>query len=123
MSFDARYADDPVASASVGFDELAKGMFQIWRFLSHARRGLTGDITVAPSCCGVIVTADSWLTMASRQAAQVIATATAMADAEGNIDEGDRCAVAFCPTDDVESGLQTGKPAGSLDARATVSHA
>src|SRR3546814_9259425 len=91
MSFDARYADDPVASASVGFDELAKGMFQIWRFLSHARRGLTGDITVAPSCCGVIVTADSWLTMASRQAEQVIATATAMADAEGNIDEGDRC--------------------------------
>src|SRR3546814_8894690 len=72
MSFDARYADDPVASASVGFDELAKGMFQIWRFLSHARRGLTGDITVAPSCCGVIVTADSWLPMASRQAGQEI---------------------------------------------------
>src|SRR3546814_12675891 len=54
MSFDASYADDPVASASVGFDEPAKGMFQIWRFLSHARRGLHGDIPVAPSCCGVV---------------------------------------------------------------------
>src|SRR3546814_3302395 len=91
-------------------------MFQIWRFLSHARRGLTGDITVAPSCCGVIVTADSWLTMASRQAEQVIATATAMADAEGNIDEGDRCEIAFCPIDDVEYVLQHGTADSFLDA-------
>src|SRR3546814_12737771 len=82
-------------------------MFQSWRFVAHARHGLTGDITVAPSCCGVIVTAESWLTMASRQAEQVIATATAMADAEGNIDEGDRCEIAFCPIDDVEYVLRS----------------
>ena len=37
MSFEARFADDPVAEASVGFDELAKGIFQLWRFFSHAR--------------------------------------------------------------------------------------
>ncbi|CAH0496024.1 hypothetical protein [Novosphingobium sp. CECT 9465] len=121
MSFDARYADDPVTSASVGFDELAKGMFQIWRFISHARRGLTGDIKVDPFCRGAIVTADSWLTMASRQAEQVIATAMAMADAEGNIDEGDRREIAFCPIDDVEYVLQHGTADSFLDACREVS--
>lgn len=121
MSVDARYADDPVASASVGFDELAKGMFQIWRFFSHARRGLTGDMAVTPSCRGVIVTADSWLTMASRQAEQVIATAMAMADAEGGIEEGDRREIAFCPVDDVEYALQHGTADSFLDACREVS--
>lgn len=121
MSFDARYADDPVASASVGFDELAKGIFQIWRFLSHARRGLTGDIKVDPFCRGVIVTADSWLTMASRQAEQVFATAMAMADAEGNIDKGDRREIAFCPIDDVEYVLQHGTADSFLNACYEVS--
>lgn len=121
MSFDARYADDPIVSASVGFDELSKGMFQIWRFFSHARRGLTGDITVAPSCRGVVVTADSWLTMANRQAEQVIANAMAMADADGGIDEGDRREIAFCPIDDVEYTLQHGTADSFLEACQKVS--
>ena len=121
MSFDARYADDPVASASIGFDELAKGMFQIWRFFSHSRRGLTDDITIASSCRGVIVTADSWLTMANRQAEQVVANAMAMADAEGDIDECDRREIAFCPIDDVEYALQHGTADTFLDACREVS--
>ncbi len=121
MSFDARYADDPVASAAIGFDELAKGMFQIWRFFSHARRGLTGDIIVSPSCRGVIVTADTWLTMASRQAEQVMASATAMSDAEGGIDECDRREIAFSPIDDVEFALQHGLADSFLDACREVS--
>ena len=121
MSFDARYADDPVASASVGFDELAKGVFQIWRFFSHARRVLTDDIAIAPSCRGIIVTADSWLTMASRQADQVITAAIAMVDAEGNIDECDRRNIAFCPIEDVEYVLQNGTADSFLDACDEVS--
>src|SRR3546814_13354464 len=58
---------------------------------------------------------------ASRQAEQVIATATAMADAEGNIDEGDRCEIAFCPIDDVEYVLQHGTADSFLDACREVS--
>lgn len=121
MSFDARYADDPVATASVGYDELAKGMFQIWRFFSHARRGLTGDIVVAPDCRGVIVTADSWLTMASRHAEHVLSSAKALADAEGHIEECDRREIAFCPIDDVEFALQHGTGDSFLDACREVS--
>jgi hypothetical protein len=108
MSFDARYADDPVADASVGFDELAKGVFQIWRFFAHARLGLIGDLRVPPDCQGVIVTADSWLTLANRQAEKVLAAAHILADAEGGIEASDRREIAFCQIDDVEFALQSG---------------
>lgn len=108
MTFDARFADDPVSAATIGFEELAKGMFQIWRFFSHARRSLTGDIRVAPNCRGVIVTADSWLTMASNQAERVFTAAQVLADAEGHIEEQDRREIAFCQIDDVELALQFG---------------
>ncbi|QXT34907.1 hypothetical protein KV697_14125 [Sphingomonas sanguinis] len=121
MSFDARYADDPVATASVGYEELAKGMFQIWRFFSHARRGLTGDMIVAPECRGVIVTADSWLTMATGHAEQVLSSANALADAEGHIEDCDRREIAFCPIDDVEFALQHGTGESFLDACRDVS--
>jgi len=116
MSFDARYADDPVAAASVGFDELAKGMFQIWRFFAHARGGLTGDRNVPPDCQGVIVTADSWLAMARNQADSVVAAAHALADAEGGIHEQDRREIAICQIDDVEFALQHGTADSFLTA-------
>lgn len=108
MSFEARFADDPVAAASVGFDELAKGMFQIWRFLSHARRGLVGGLRLAPGCQGIVITADSWLSLASNQAERVVAAAHALADAEGGIDAEDRREIAFCQIDDAEFTLQHG---------------
>ncbi|PRD43144.1 hypothetical protein C5748_13140 [Phyllobacterium phragmitis] len=116
MSFDARFADDPVASAALGFDELAKGMFQLWRFFSHARRGLTGDLSVDLACQGVIVTADSWLTMAAKQAEKVVAAAHILANAEGDIEDIDRRDIAFCQIDDVEYSLQNGTAESFLAA-------
>src|SRR3546814_9352422 len=44
-----------------------------------------------------------------------------MADAEGNIDEGDRCEIAFGPIDDVEYVLQHGTADSFLDACREVS--
>lgn len=108
MSFEARFADDPVTEASVGFDELAKGIFQIWRFFAHARAELAGGLRVAPDCQGIMITADSWLMMASDQAAKVLAAAHLLADAVGGILKEDRRDVAFCPIHDVEFSLQHG---------------
>lgn len=116
MSFDARFANDPVVSASLGFDELAKGIFQLWRFFSHARRGIIGDLSLVPACQGLIVTADSWLTMAAKQAEKVISAAHALADAEGEIEDIDRRDIAFCQIDDVEYFLQNGTADGFLTA-------
>jgi hypothetical protein len=116
MSFDARYADDPVSAAAIGFDELSKGIFQIWRFFAHARRGLTGHLHLAANCQGVMITADSWLTMASKQAEKVIAAAHRLADADGDIEPADRRDICFCQVDDVEFSLQNGTPDSFLGA-------
>lgn len=121
MSFEARYSENPLAEAAIGFDELAKGMFQIWRFFAHARRGLTGDLSVAQNCQGIIVTADSWLSMARIQAEKVVAAAHALADAEDGIEAVDRREIAFCQIDDVEFALQNGTADSFLAACREVS--
>lgn len=108
MSFDARFATDPVAAAAIGFDELAKGIFQLWRFFSHARLGLTGRLLLSPECQGILITADSWLMMARDQAAKVLVAAHRLADSAGGIAPEDRRDIAFCPIHDVELSLQHG---------------
>lgn len=121
MTFDARYADDPVTAAALGFDELAKGIFQIWRFFAHVRQGLTGTLQVARECQGVIVTADSWLMMADSQAKSVVEAAHALADSAGNIKLEDRREIAFCQIDDVEFSLQHGSADSFLTACREIS--
>ncbi|BAI98040.1 hypothetical protein SJA_C1-32060 [Sphingobium indicum UT26S] len=116
MSFAARYADDPLADAALGFDELAKGMFQLWRFFAHARKGVTGSLAMSTHCQAIIVTADSWLTMARNQAEKVVSAAHQLADADGGIEPVDRRDVAFCQIDDVEFALQNGNAESFLAA-------
>lgn len=108
MSFGARFADDPMARDALGFDEMANGIRQLWRFFAHARHGITAPLNIAEDCQGVIVTADSWLTMARNQAEQVFAAANRLADEEGGIGREDRRDIAFCQIDDVEFALQHG---------------
>ena len=63
-----------------------------------------------------MITADSWLTMASKQAEKVIAAAHSLADADGDIEPVDRRDISFCQIDDVEFSLQNGTPDSFLDA-------
>jgi hypothetical protein len=116
MTFDARFSDDPVADAAIGFDELAKGIFQLWRFFSHARLGLTGKLRLSPDCQGIMITADSWLMMARDQAVKVLVAANRLADASGGIAPEDRRDIAFCPIHDVEFSLQHGTADSFLTA-------
>ncbi len=53
MSVDARYADDLLAVR--GYDDLIKAVFQLWRYFSHCRRGLTGA-TLHPDVTGMVLT-------------------------------------------------------------------
>lgn len=116
MSFDARFADKPMVEAAMAFDELAKGLFQIWRFFSHARRKFYTGHELSTDCQGIVITADSWLAMARNQADSVVAAAHALADKEGQIEAEDRREVAFCQIDDVEYVLQRGSAHSFLAA-------
>jgi hypothetical protein len=116
MTFEARYSDDPVGEARRGYEEIAKGIFQIWRFWSHSRRGISMR-PVQRDCLGMVVTTDPWLSMAKNLEEEVTAIATRMArETDTDINEEDRRPVAVTQIDDIEYTLQTGNAASFFRA-------
>lgn len=106
MPVGARFSGDPVGDATGAYEEIAKGVFQVWRFLSHARRGIYPD-PVARDCLGMVVTADPWLVMGQKLHPEVMAMANAMADEKDpGIAECDRRRVPIVFVDDIEYLLQ-----------------
>lgn len=55
MSYEAIYSENPLAEAQTAYLEIAKGVFQIWRFISHHRRGFLRAERVSPSVKGVVL--------------------------------------------------------------------
>ncbi|UYY58008.1 hypothetical protein [Sphingomonas sp. S2-65] len=110
MPIDARFSGNPVREASGSYAEIAKGVFQVWRFFSHARRGIYGP-PVAEDCLGMVVTSDPWLVMGQKLHPEVMAMANAMADAgDPAIAEVDRRRVPIVLVDDLEYLLQHAPP-------------
>lgn len=108
MPVGARFSGDPVGDATAAYAEIAKGVFQVWRFFSHARRGLLHR-PVADDCVGMVVTADPWLVMGQKLHPEVIAIANALADgSDREISEEDRRRVPVVLVDDLEYILQHG---------------
>jgi hypothetical protein len=114
MPIGARYSESPVATDAPGYEELAKGVFQIWRFASHVRRGIVEREWMRPGACGVVITLDSWFSMSSRPLQQVFEMAQAMALKDPNLTDQDKIPVTFGYIDDVETTLSRTDPAGFL---------
>ena len=121
MPVEARYSGDPVGDASGAYAEIAKGIFQVWRFFSHARRGLL-DQAVAPDCLGMVVTADPWLVMGQKLHPEVMAIAHALADEkDAGISAEDRRRIPIVLIDDLEYLLQNAAAAELFDCLRTLS--
>ncbi|MBI5162343.1 MAG: hypothetical protein HY985_00405 [Magnetospirillum sp.] len=120
MSYEARFSEDPVAEARQAYEEVAKGVFQIWRFVSHHRRGLLGSERLVNDVRGVVVTLDTWLSAATSIHAEVFNLAKNMADKASEIIEADRISVTFCPITDLEYTLGTATEISFLEAIAAA---
>lgn len=105
MTIQAKFGENPIAEASAGYDEIAKGVFQLWRFFSHARRGLHNE-PVAQAPAGLVLTLDSWLSMAGVLRDEVVKRAEAMAARDPEITAEDRKPVVFCSIEDLEQTLR-----------------
>lgn len=105
LTFDAQFSDDPVAQAKGAYDQISKGIFQLWKFFSHARRGLIGGITVSPIARGIVLTLEPWLQMSSELQAKAIEMATALAAGDAEITAADMRPVSFCTIHDLEETL------------------
>lgn len=104
MSVTARFGEDP--SGERGYEEMAKGVTQIWRFFSHCRRGLTGRAATSEAK-GLLVCLDDWFLARSTMAEDVLARAHVRADAvDGGIPAEDRRLVGFASINEMEMALR-----------------
>lgn len=107
LTYLAQFAEDPFDAARKQYTQLAKGVFQLWRFFSHVRRGVL-EQELAADCQSVVITLDPFMQISRDQENKVFAEANAFADEDGNIVLEDRKHVAICPIDDLESVLLRG---------------
>ena len=101
LTYLAQFAEDPFEAAKKQYTQLAKGVFQLWRFFSHVRRGLVEE-DLAADCHAVVFTLEAFLQMARDPQNKVFAEANALADEDGGITPVDRKHVVVCPISDLE---------------------
>lgn len=119
MTYQARFAEDSLTDAAAGYEEVAKGVFQLWRFFSHVRRGVfqVDGTALDAAAVPVLLTLDNWLIMSGELQKAVLAQAAALAAArDPEIRESDRRPVVFCSVEDLEFALLHTTDEGFLDA-------
>jgi hypothetical protein len=104
LSYLAQFAENPFDAAKKQYDQIAKGVYQAWRYYSHVRRGIA-QAEIADNSYVIIFTLDWFLYMSRELRSKVIDEATALADKEGQITTGDRKPVVFCAIHELEDVL------------------
>lgn len=102
-SVSARYSSE--YQNDDGLRELAKGVFQIWRYFSHVRRDFFRDGRISDDTVGILLTLDTWVDMAIEGQQAIFAMATELADTEGSINDDDRRPVGILHIRDLEGTL------------------
>jgi hypothetical protein len=102
LSFAAQYAENPMVSAKTAYDQMTKGIFQLWKFFSHARRGLYGAQPVSSTAHGILLTMETWFNAAGPLQTQATATAKTLASADPQITADDMRPIVFCAMDELE---------------------
>jgi hypothetical protein len=92
-------------SARAAYEEIAKGVFQLWRYFSHARRGIIPDYVVRSDAHGVVLTLDTWLMTSAALQQKVLASAAVLALRDNEISAQNRRSVVFCLIADFEATL------------------
>lgn len=112
MSVVARFGEAP--GADRGYEEIAKGVMQLWRYFAHCRQRVAPDTLVA-DVQGMILTMDEWFAGRSTVIPEIVARANELADAGAHaILAEDRRPVAFCTISELEMVLATATPESLL---------
>jgi hypothetical protein len=105
LTFEAQFAENPEVVAAQGFEQIAKGIFQLWRFFSHARRNLYADGAVSPDALGIVLTMDGWMQMARGLRDTALERARELAAVDPNIIDADMRRVVFASVQELNSTL------------------
>jgi hypothetical protein len=104
LTYLAQFAENPFEAAKKQYTQIAKGIFQLWRFFSHVRRKLVKE-DLSTDCHAIVFTLDAFMQIAPDPQNKVLIEANAMADEDSNIILEDRRPVVICPISDLESIL------------------
>lgn len=108
LGYDAAYSENPIESSPRGYMELAKGVFQLWRFASHCRQGLVTGVRKEGKFVGLVLTLDPWLSMSGEMQKDVVERAEEFVKEKGiHLLTDDRIPVAFANIDDLETTYRT----------------
>ena len=102
LTYLAQFADDPFEAQHKQYRQLAEGVAQIWRYFSHARRGLANE-SIAAEAYGLVITLDTFLSFQRELKAKVLELASTIASEDPEFMEEDKRHVMFCPVQDLES--------------------
>ncbi|RUV04149.1 hypothetical protein EOB36_03725 [Mesorhizobium sp. M6A.T.Cr.TU.017.01.1.1] len=105
LTFAAQFADNQYAEAPTAFNQIAKGMSQLWKFFSRARRGIYAEETVSPDVYGVILTMDNWFNLTGTQLPELRKKAAQLAADEPGIAPEDMREVVFCSIEELDDVL------------------
>lgn len=105
LTFEAQYAENPMAVAHQGFEQIAKGIFQLWRFFSHARRRVYGTRPVSPDAIALVLTMDGWMNLAAGLRNAVMKRAEEIAAKDANITKADMRRVVFASMQELNETL------------------
>lgn len=107
MKFEVRFSDAWHEATERGYRELAKGVGQIWRHVSHMRRGVVPDKPAA-QLNGLVLTMDPWMRMTHGQDEIILRMAREWCAAtDPEIQPEDECPVGFTHVGDLESLFHT----------------
>jgi len=104
LTYLAQFAEDPFEAEKKQYLQIANGVFQLWRFFSHARRGLLKE-TVDSNTSAVVLTLELFFMVDDKLKTKIIEEATALADKEEGITAEDRRMVLFCSVQNLEEIL------------------
>lgn len=105
LTFAAQYSDNPYAEANGAFAQIAKGMAQLWRFFSRARRKLYEKEVVDSNAYGVVLTMDTWFHLARTQLPHLFQAAEALVADEPDVQPQDKRSIIFCSIDELDEVL------------------
>ncbi len=101
LTYVSQYSNNPVTEARKQYEQIAKGVAQLWRFFAHARIGLYNERPVSPSAVGVVLTLDAWLPMSVELQDEVIDIASGLVSKDADVVAVDMRRVVFCPMQDL----------------------
>jgi hypothetical protein len=115
LTFVAQFAEDAYGEAANAFNQIAKGISQLWKFFSRVRRGVYSDESVAPDAFGIVLTMDSWFQLEATQLPELRAKAEALVADEPDMQPKDMREIIFCSIEDLDDVLSISNEAEFLD--------